>query len=505
MKILLGVIFACVAASPVMAKIVAVKDKQGRSMGVANSGELLVQFAAAAAGVARAQSISKGQGTVLRTLARGWTLVTLPAGMTVEEGMAYYEKQAGVAAVAPNTLYQTSVVPNDTSLSQQYALSSINAFAGWEYEIGDSTTVIVAIIDTGVLATHVDLDAKVDVTLSAEVPGAVTIGAVSDDCGHGSNVAGIVGAETNNGEGIAGVSWGAKIVAINVFPASCTDATNAQIMSAVDYAVSVATNSGLRMVINMSLGTVATTCDAGITSSIRAALDQNISVVAAAGNQGSGNPNKVIECPAKVDGVIAVGATTSNNTVASFSAQGAELDVIAPGQAVLTTSFDGNYTNATGTSFSAPHVAGLISLMYASDPTLSTTTVISYLRATATDLGAAGFDTATGYGLVDAYRVLRLVENGTLADFEGDKKAIAFPNPFKRSQHGTVNFALPAAIQGDNLSIRIYTSSGEQVRILQGRLSWDGKNEQGAKVSAGVYIYRVKTDDGTGSGRIIVQ
>lgn len=144
-------------------------------------------------------------------------------------------------------------------------------------------------------------------------------------------------------------------------------------------------------------------------------------------------------------------------------------------------------------------VAGLAALVYAQEPLFTPAQIQNALRAGAETTGASA--NAQGAGRINAFRTLRFVAKGTLADFDGDKKPIAFPNPFKPSEIGTVAFAIPPGLQGAGLGIKIYALDGTFVREVNG-LSWNGKNTEGNTVASGTYIFVVTTSAGTGRGRL---
>ncbi|MEQ1918835.1 MAG: S8 family serine peptidase, partial [Elusimicrobiota bacterium] len=190
--------------------------------------------------------------------------------------------------------------------------------------------------------------------------------------------------------------------------------------------------------------------------------------------------------------------------------------LVAPGVSVLTTDQGGGTASATGTSFSAPMVSGLAALILSAKPNYGADAagvgiVKSYLRGGADSIGVAGYGvagggtlgTTAGAGRMDAFRTMRLAVKGTLAGFDGEEKPIAFPNPFRTSQIGSVAFAIPPGLQGANTSIKIYTIDGTFVRAVSG-LVWDGKNTSGNPVASGTYIFAVTTSVGTGRGRLSV-
>ena len=123
------------------------------------------------------------------------------------------------------------------------------------------------------------------------------------------------------------------------------------------------------------------------------------------------------------------------------------------------------------------------------------------IRGGADQIGVSG--TLQGAGRIDAFRSIRLAVKGTLADFTGDQKPIAFPNPFRVSQDPQVSFSIPTGLQGANAAIKIYTIAGEYVQTVAG-LTWDGRNAAGNPVATGTYIFVVSTDNGSARGRVAV-
>lgn len=507
--------------------------RTGEVLGNAVPGEVLVKFSPSATPEER-ERISRGIGAkaVKEISGIGWTRVKLAEGTSVEEAMRYYSQSGQVSNTQPNFFYRAlGQVPNDPKLSGQYALPQISAFAGWEFQTGlpPAGKTTVSVIDTGVDTTHPDLTAKTTPTMPYWRNTFSNNSNVSDllSNGHGTGVAGVAAASTNNSAGIAGISWGGQILPIQVFhngtdPSGVTDcrpsevcANDADVVEGITWTVAVATtNPGDlgRTIINMSLGCTPgsdpqecpTNCTATMQSAVQLALNSNIPVVAAAGNEHPFfNPNKVVECPAIIPGVIAAGATREGGEIASFSANGPQLWVAAPGEDVLLTANGGGYINNSGTSFSAPAVAGLISLILSEDPLASTTTVRTILQETADDFGELGHDNIYGFGQVNVFKALRRADRGTIADFAGEKSLTAFPNPFRPSSQSQATIEIPPGLDGAGLSIKIYTMSGELVRSLNTR-SWDGRNDSGRQVASGVYLYLVQTERGKGRGRIAV-
>ncbi len=456
-------------------------------------------------------------------LGGGWHLIHLTAGQSVASALPMLRALPGVAAADPSRVYSALRTPNDPSVNSQYALAQVSAFAGWEYEVGGSSRVTIGVIDTGIDGTHPDLTAKLENTISRAFnpnTGAMTSNnPPTPACNHATRVSGVAAASTDNGTQVAGMSWSAQLLSLKVFTdASCPSvgcgdagclADDPGIIQAISYATTVANTAAYgRIVLNLSLGGTGA-CPNAVQTSITDAINKGVVIVAAAGNDGGAVNN-----PGNCAGVIPVGATDSNNAIAAFSSRGAELasnGLVAPGVSLLTTDQGGGSASATGTSFAAPMVSGLAALILSARPTFTVAQVSAALRGGADSIGVASYGVAgagtlgntAGAGRMNAYRSMRLAVKGTLAGFDGEEKPIAFPNPFKPSQIGTVAFAIPPSLQGGQLSIKIYTLDGTFVRTVTG-LSWDGKNTEGRPVASGTYVFAVTTSAGSGRGRLSV-
>jgi subtilisin family serine protease len=289
-----------------------------------------------------------------------------------------------VLGVEPNyevTILET--VPNDPGYTRQSYLNNIQAPSGWDYSTG-SPAVTIAIIDTGVDLTHIDLAGKIiagyDFIDNDSSP--------QDANGHGTMVAGVAAAMTNNGAGVAGVSWGAQIMPLRVLDAAGNGSYNN-----VAQAVIWATDHGAR-VINLSLG--GSNYSSILADAINYAVAQGVVVVAATGNSGLGT----VFYPAALPGVIGVGATDLSNRLASFSNTGAGVDLVAPGVSIYST-YPGNmYSDLNGTSLSAPQVSGFAAILLSMPSMQFSSDVVNLMESTALDLGASGWDSQYGYGLI---------------------------------------------------------------------------------------------------------
>lgn len=325
--------------------------------------------------------------------------VKLPAGLSVGDAVAKYKKMAGVEYVEPNHRVQAFAVPNDTYYSSyQWDLLKISAPQAWDVTTGDQT--VVAVVDTGVNYNHEDLAGKV-------INGydfAYNDADAYDNNGHGTHVSGTIGAVTNNAKGIAGISWGAKILAVKVL-----DSKGSGYDSWVASGITYAADHGAK-VINLSLGgpDYSTT----LADAVSYAQGKGCLVVAAAGNDNS----SAVSYPAGYPNVIGVAATTTDDQKASYSNYGPAVDVAAPGgnsdgvaaHYILScyNSSNSSYAWMSGTSMASPHVAGLAALILSRYPTKTNSQVARMVQETADDLGAAGRDSYFGYGRINAQKAV---------------------------------------------------------------------------------------------------
>ncbi|MGP1272098.1 MAG: S8 family serine peptidase [Phycisphaerales bacterium] len=316
--------------------------------------------------------------------------------------------------------------PNDPLFGDQYALENVgqvvNGVAGmpnadirvvdaWARQTG-SPEVTIAVIDAGVSSTHPDLAPKL-------VPGYNIFGPDHSNTdalfnAHGTQVAGVAAAVSNNSQGVTGVSWGSMlmpVVAANVLGFT-SDAWLAEgLVWAVD-------NDADVVIMSFGLGNPSTV----LRDAVRYAEDEGVAVFASTGNTGEDR----VFYPAAYPETIAVGATDSMDQVAGFSNRGPQIDVVAPGVSVYTcyhtVQNPDTYVFASGTSVATPMVAGVAALLLSADPTLSPSLIRDAIRSGADDLGAPGWDPASGFGRLNAQRSLRraLGEGTCLADINGD-------------------------------------------------------------------------------------
>ncbi|OGE24815.1 MAG: hypothetical protein A3J42_08320 [Candidatus Dadabacteria bacterium RIFCSPHIGHO2_12_FULL_53_21] len=346
----------------------------------------------------------------------GIMVVQVAPGDTIESMQRSLEADPDVEYVEKNYIVYADLNPNDPRYGQQSYLSVIDAPLAWNSETGDSN-VVIAVLDTGVEVVHEDISGK-------SLQGCSVIGSftenscgtnVDDNHGHGTGVAGTAAAKTNNGLGVAGLCWNCPILPVKVLSDSGSGSLSDTI-EGINFARNYALNNpSKRVVINMSLGR---DCQSsGVTQSeqdaINAAWNAGVLVVASAGNSANSN----LQCPAAADHVIAVSATTSSDTLASFSSYGSFVDIAAPGvsivNAVGTSNVAGSfYASWSGTSFSAPIVSGVAGLVWSADTSLTNTEVDQILRDTAENIGSSLY---FGEGRVNAGFAVDLASSGNPA------------------------------------------------------------------------------------------
>ena len=283
--------------------------------------------------------------------------------------------------------------PSDTRYGEQDDLAQIGVPEAWTTTRGDPS-VVVAVIDSGVDLSHPDLDG---VTVVDPRNMVWNNDDISDQVGHGTHVMGTIVAETNNGEGIAGIAPDSTLMPIKIADDSGF-VTFSDVLDGVDWARTHGAD-----VINMSLGGALTVDQVALGQpTFTAARDAGILMVAAAGNDAT----QIRMYPASFAGVVSVSAVDSTDTIAEFSNIGRAVDIAAPGVDLLSTIPDGDYALGSGTSMSSPHVAGVAALIRAARPGLAVDEVEAVLRASAVDLGAPGRDNVYGDGRVDAAAAL---------------------------------------------------------------------------------------------------
>lgn len=383
-------------------------------------------------------------------------------------------QRADILEASPNYQWQSFAQPNDKLYPHQWNLKMMNLPQAWDITVGDSA-VIVAVLDSGALLNHPDLKGNLiagydfiqDLQIAQDGNGIDPNPADPGDqlpggsSFHGTHVAGIIAAVTNNNQGIAGIGWLTKVMPLRVLGKNGMG-SDYDIEQAVRFAAGLPNDSGTvppkrADIINLSLGGPGVSL--GFQQVMTQARKAGVIIVAAAGNENTDLPSY----PAALDGVISVGALDINKQRASYSNFGDYLDVVAPGgdqtpdvdgdgmpDGILSTlgheigtatdnpQIQFTFDMEMGTSMASPHVAGVIALMKAVNPNLTPLEFDNLLRSgkITDDLGSPGRDNQFGYGLLNAQpAVLAAIElNGGVAPEP--------PPPFLVVNPTSLNFGL---------------------------------------------------------------
>lgn len=298
-----------------------------------------------------------------------------------------------VEADRPLELSETHA--NDAYYSDAWHLTKVGAPLAWDRSFGNGVTV--ALLDTGVNASHADLSGKVLSGWNS----ANNSGDTSDVNGHGTSVAGVVGAASNNGIGVTSITWNSMILPVRVTNSADGSAYISDIAEGLIWAADQGAD-----VSNISYPV---TGSSTLDNAAKYMQDKGGVVVVAAGNSGSQNNH------ADSPYVISVAATDSSDNTTSWASYGRYVDVSAPGEGIYTTRKGGGYGRGSGTSFASPLTAGIVALMKAANGSLTPLELERALERSAVDLGAAGYDIHYGHGRVDAAAAIRAVTNNMTA------------------------------------------------------------------------------------------
>ncbi len=452
-------------------------------------------------------------------------------------------RDPALALASPNYYWRAQQVPNDRLYYLQWHYPMLNLPQAWDITTG-SASVVVAVIDTGVLLKHPDLQGKwvegydfiSDPAISLDGDG---LDSNPDDPGddllggssfHGTHVAGTIAALSNNGEGVAGIAWQTRIMPLRVLGKEGVG-EDYDIEQAMRYAAGLPNDSGRvpaqrADIINVSLG------GPSISPGWQALIDEvrraGVIVVSAAGNDGTTAPSY----PAALNGVVSVTAVDINKTHAEYANRGATVDVAAPGggngedvngdgaiDAIISTSGDDSsggiqfiYGPNVGTSMATPHVAGVISLMKAVNPALTPADFDALLRAghLTEDLGAVGRDDLYGYGLLNAHAAV-------LAALNLDVQQLPNASPIASINPSALNFGnllegLVVSLSnagGGNLRVLSHNSDHPAVRISPRTVDADGIGQYLVQVersglSSGTYSAKLLFATNAGELRLSV-
>ncbi|KGR74009.1 S8 family peptidase [Ureibacillus sinduriensis] len=407
-------------------------------------------------------SIGKVKGKIKKQFRNVPALaVTLPAS-----SIETLKKNPNVKLVEKDTVLKTTTQTTDWGITRTAAQNA------WQSGLSGKG-IKVAVVDTGI-SRHDDLFvaggvSTVDYTTS-----------FNDDNGHGTHVAGIVGAE-NNSIGIVGIAPEADIYAVKSLDNDGYGYLS-DIIEGIDWSI---TNK--MDIINLSFGT--TVHSPTLQQIVDKAYNQNILVVAAAGNSGSADGNTdTIEYPARYDSVIAVAATDSTDTRVSFSSTGSTLDVAAPGEGIISTYLNNQYARMSGTSMAAPYAAGNLALLKQANSTLSAKDLRIKLQDGVIDLGTVGRDALYGYGIIQAPTMNTAKEPIKIIPVQYNSKTalVAGKPTYKRGE--TVSLAMTSynedgeILAGANAEVVIYKRL-KIVKIFKGTTNSNGQFKVGYSTS----------------------
>ncbi len=443
-----------------------IRSSQTQTMGNLDEhepGELIIGFDASLAEHERMKVLDQLGYEVIARLSILDAYLVKPVEDSLQSTMIRAMSVPGIRYAQPNSRIQPLAVhtPDDVLYPFQWHYPLIRLPQAWSVTTGDSS-IRIAVIDSGVKRDHPDLAPRLDHDYGYNFVDLNTN--FDDDNGHGTHVAGTIGAVTNNNLGVAGVMWDVDILPIKVMDSEGTG-NSWDLAEGVLYAAGLLneldrpSNPDPADVINLSLGSP------GPDDFTRDVIEEVLSstsaiIVAATGNEGS-----FVGYPAAYPGVIAVGSVGYNYprtpNVAWYSNWGPELDLVAPGgntrddsdqdnnpDGVLSTAIESEgYLYMEGTSMAAPHVSGVVGLMLSNG--IPTDRVAEILRQTSMPLGQSRFDLYYGYGLVNAYWAVNAVDTMRIivGTRNGDLVNIVAETTINDPQGG--DFVLPGIPPGD--------------------------------------------------------
>ncbi|HTL39761.1 MAG TPA: S8 family serine peptidase [Methylomirabilota bacterium] len=408
---------------------------------------------------------------------------------------------------------------DDSDIDSQWYLPKTKVPEAWNFSTGQST-VIVAVVDTGIHASHVELDdGRVIAGYNAITGEEIPAGANSDDNGHGTAVAGVIGAIPNNKKGVAGINWHVELMPIKVL-----DKDGSGVSSVVAKGITWAADHGAN-IINLSMGSTGFKSDRSLSSAVAYAFNKGVLLVAAAGNDTAEHGLNLDASPIYpvcsdngANMVLGVAATDINDQKADFSDFGSNcVDIAAPGKKILTAAFfpDRPSNNilvyGSGTSLAAPIVAGIAALFKASNPNLSNVEIRNLIMTTAdnvdaknsTNCGGVSCAGLLGAGRVNAYTYFSpkvIAEGSLLRDPLSDTvyiisntiKHAVYPLVFSEKNFNPKNVQIDGSNQLDSyvLGLPLFPPDGTLIKTAEDPTVYIIDKQRRRPVSAAVFKFR---------------
>jgi hypothetical protein len=413
-------------------------------------------------------------------------LIQVPEGETENSVAARLMAGGNFQYVEPDWLVFPVACPNDALFNQQWHHSTVGSCTAWNTTTG-SSSVVVAVCDTGLRTTHQDVQANRRdgfhvPTMKWESAG----GPINDINGHGTNCTGSAAGTGNNGVGISGMGWGLGHRTMRVTDATTGDAS----LSNLTTAARVACDAGDR-VASVSYSGIGSSSINTTGAYMRA---RGSLLVWAAGNESTDLGGT------RDDNVIVVGATDSSDRLASFSNFGGIVDVVAPGVSIRTSASNGDtsYAYVSGTSFACPITAGLCGLIWSKNPNLSPAEVENILRSTCRDLGTAGVDNSFGFGRISSSAAIAATPVWDGRDTTPPPPPIALTSTAGSS---SVALAWTAPSVTDVAGYRLYrsTTSGTGYTQVHAGLLTTRSYTDTSVINGTTYYYAVAAEDTSGN------
>jgi hypothetical protein len=320
-------------------------------------------------------------------LERQIMLVQLEAQVDPLEWYLHWHADPQIVYLEPNHVMKISALPIDPEIERQQYLKQIKALEGWEIA-NEAPETVIAILDTGIDLNHPDLIDNLVEGFNLIDEGALPM----DDNGHGTQIAGVIGAVGNNEFGIAGILWRTKLMPVKV-----VNRNGEGRPFTVSQGIYQAVDKGAHILL-LSLGDPIYTQT--LEEAVRYAEAQGVLVIAATGNEGAR-----VNYPAAFPTVLAVGAVTADDRPTGYTNRGPEVHVVAPGN-VFTTRLGGTFGSHSGTSMAAPQVVGLAALIWKQHPHLKPFEVRNHIKYTSDHVHLNGWDLHTGHGRINVHRAL---------------------------------------------------------------------------------------------------